>query len=312
MSTQAYNELPRLRWTLLKSILQSELNFLQTLAKPVKQTELMRQGAIGHVALLEPDTYAETAVLVPDEFMSDSTGKMLANKNVQAWLAAQGDDPCLVTSIQHAMFEKMGERIAAHEDAGVWFRESPRECREQVLLWTETITVDGCVAGPSPFPWARVMDGAVELDCKATYDFYCPSLNLLGDLKFTGKLPFVPRVCKGYIWSEGWAGQLGMYSRALLANGVTDTPPSLAFVVVSARPGFEDVIAFELEGEEAAQEARAESEMALVKLATAIAFDRWPGVAPAKVIVDVPDWRRANSEDAADLGLEGLGDDDGE
>lgn len=312
MSTQAYNEIPRLRWTLLKSILQSELNFLQTLAKPVKQTEPMRQGAVGHVALLEPEIYAETAVLIPDEFMSDATGKMLANKDVKAWLAVQSADANLVTSVQHAMFTALAERIAAHDDAGVWMRESPRECREQIVLWTERIDVPEAVAGPSPFPWARVLDGAVELDCKATYDAFAPRLNLLFDLKFTAKLPFNPRVCKSYIWSDGWAGQLGMYGRGLLANGVVTEAPSLAFVVVSARPGFEDVIAFELEGDEARQEAQDEAHKAMIKLATAIATNRWPGVAPQKVVVDVPDWRRANTEDTADLGLEGLEVEDGE
>ena len=313
MSTKAYNDLPRLRWTLLKSILHSELNFLQTLANPVKQTGAMRKGSTGHVAVLEPAIYAESAVLIPEEFVSDTTGDILANKNVKAWLASIDPDALLVTEVQHAMFAATVERIAAHEDAGVWLAESPSEFREGELFWTETIAVEGAIAGPSPFPWARILDGAVELDCKATYDAFCPRLNLLVELKFDFKPDFTVRRCKARIWADRWSGQLGMYSRALLANGIVTEPPSMAVIVVSGRPGFEDVIAYEFETAEACDEARDEALQALTKLAAAIAFDRWPGVAPQKVIVDVPDWRRANSEDAADLGLDGLeGDEDGE
>ena len=232
---------------------------------------------------------------------------------MRAWLDAQVPDALLVTETQHALFSATLKRIEANEDAGKWLAESPPEFRERELFWTETIAVEGALAGPSPFEWARILDGAVELDCKGTCDAFCPRLNLLVELKFDFKPDFSVRRCKGRIWGEHWAGQLGMYSRALLANGITADAPAMAVIVASGRPGFEDVIPYELEGVEAVQEAQAEALQALTKLATAIAFDRWPGVAPQKVIVDVPDYRRANSEDASALELEGLeGDDDGE
>ena len=324
MSTHAYNEIPRLRWSRLKNVLVSPLHFLQGEDEPVETTGPMRLGTTIHAAVLEPEKFAQAS---PRDHLFTNGGALSTAKGAKEELKAlESTDPdaLVFSTAQRDMCGRIVDLVNCHEDAGLWLAESPQESREFELLWTETIPVEGAIAGPSRFPWARILDGAVEIDCKGMPDFHCPRMGLLGDLKSDGKPGFSVRRCGGRIWAEAQAAQVAFYDRGMLATGRISEPSTYVFIYVSARDGFEDVIPFELanlaevddeSGEtiasESGDEARAEALDALTKLATAIAFDRWDGVAPRKVALAIPSWRKANTSDVADLGLD-FGGADGE
>lgn len=276
-----YNDLPGLRWSSLNNILVSPRRFVWRLSNPQESTEALRIGQVIHCAVLTPGLFAEQSVIVPDEFVTEG-GALSSGKKALAWRAGIAKpDPLIATMDEVELCRQMRIAILDHndsrpllEDASMIERVFQRSQRVNGLIVETKAKIDGLTR------------------------------RCLWDLKsYGGRNPLTPHAANLEIGKRNYHGQLGYYESVMGRDVEVDSytwifvsKEDLDVVVLEAEAGSDTMVA----GQEMA-------EGALAKYAECAASGHWPGVAPAKVVAELPGWMLADDGDVADdLGLEGI------
>ena len=289
ISDADYQAIDALRASTMKEALQSPLQLRYRMNNKRPDSGALRVGRAVHLAVLQPDVYADEVAIIPTEFAT-TTG-ISRKKPAQEWAASVPDGVTVITEAEEANVQGMAQAVFHHATADTMLQAS--QGREVTALWEE-VTPKG----------ARVW-------CKARADALCGGM--LVDLKSTRETAkFNPRRIGGVIAKFGYAYQLGWYSRGLFAAAVQsgiDPEPymdlgwGLIFVQSSAPY---DVIAC-MADDEMQDIGRMDAEAVWEAYATAADSGIWPGVAPELVTVSLPRWAvPKEDDDIGGLGLSGM------
>lgn len=272
-----YNEMPGLRWSTLKTGLQSPLHLKHAMEVERTDKPCFRKGRRVHTATLEPHRWGEFYGSPDLSQCRTAKGELTTSPNagsvkdaIAKWRA---DNPQMeeVTDAERDHAFRVAYAVQTHPEAA----KVLAQCVDRERVFQATL------------------DG---IEAKSQADLY--GGGLLGDLKTIGKM-LSERALQRQILDYGYHGQFAWYRRVMRANGVTVDRCVLIFVE-SAAP--HDVAVVEVSdewlalGEELVDQALA----AHAQVVAGNAVGRFPGV----VALDVPAW--ATPEEDATEGLEGL------
>ena len=297
MSDVDYNAIEAMRWSTLRTILDSPLAMRHALDHPRKDTPAMRFGRAFHGAILGT---ASAFVAVPPAHLTPS-GAVSTGKAAREWMESLPDETIALGPDDCERIESCCAVVAAHADASEWIamaEADPDGGLEVVAVWIEAVDVDGV---------------EVLIWCKAKADILSPRADLIADLKShrskTGAMSL--RSVEGAIASYLYHAQEGFYARGFrdalisMGSGVQGFEQR-GFIFASSAPPFDCVCAQADDdmvqiGDDLAVEA-------LQRYARAVHYGEWPGCAPRRVMVSLPRWAmpRDNDDVAGDLGLTGL------
>ena len=300
LSDSAYNAIDAMRWSTLKTIIDSPLALLHAMAAPREDRDCFRFGRAFHAALLQPEEFAARHVVAPDEHTT-KTG-WSRKPAAQAWLADLDADALPVTSADLDRLAAMYERTATDVDACEWIRmcaDDPDGGFEVVVVWIEVVDVDGvevsikCKAKAD----ALSLRHGMLLDAK-THQERGRHMSLhgieakIGGLYYDAQLAFYARGFRDAFATDGLGVELFGRRRFIFAESVA--PHDLACVELD---------------DDAVQEGDHVAETTLQRYARALHTDKWPGCADGIEMVSLPRWRLPKNDDgsvADDLGLTGM------
>lgn len=247
----AYDRIWAVRWSLLKSMRVSPLQFLHDLHSMRSEARQLRVGIAVHALLLEPDR-ADAIVTFG--------GAARRGKAWDAFRAAHAGATILLHSEWDAA-EAIAEAVMRHNLArGLITAMSA--LREHVFTWVDEDT---------------------GMACKARIDICGPRVV---ELKSTGQL--LPELFGRVALDLGYHGQLAFYTAAARANGLVVDRPPLIIAAQSEPP--HDVAVYEL-AERAVELGHLEVMRCLGQLATCRRERRWPGICPGDPLaLDLPRW----------------------
>lgn len=311
-SAPEYRRLPGLSWSTLYPLAVSPAYYRHRLAQPLTPTPAMVLGTACHLATLEPDRYADEAVVAPPRPDRRTTVGKAACEGTAALDAALADakrlpdddtmrdlrayaqhvDRCAagpvldLTPEQDGAARAVAAAVRAHPVAGLLLSEADAEV---VLRWREG-----------------------DRDCKGLADLYVPEASpalaaalgiepgqtVLADLKTARDVS--PHGLPGVTARRGYHGQLAYYDRGLAE------PSARVLVYVETSAPYDVVVCVLDETMHEAGDALVSRLMAT--LADCEASDDWPGAAPGVVTLSAPRW--AMPDDDTDLDLDGAGGDD--
>lgn len=259
MPSAEYHKLSGYNWSRIKHALDSGKHYLYAQAVPFGGSDATRLGTAVHTLILEPEN-ADSVIVCPSSLASDATGKMLANKSVQAWLAEEPARAEAITPQQWDAAQRMRDAVMSHTAAADLLRICTR--REVILQWQ----ADGKPRKGS----VDAFGGGVLLDLKSD-----------GEWGETTPHSFIGKADKLHYY-----GALGNYSEGLIATG--ETVDEMGWIVVSSKqPHNVMVIMLDRSG---IAHARDEASEAWRRVLAWEASGVYPSAHPRTVYVGAPKW----------------------
>lgn len=276
MPNNDYRAADGVNWSTLKHILTSPRAYKHALNTPVEPTPAMLFGTAVHCRVLEPYTYQDCLVEVPNEYVTAS-GALSTAKAAKEWRAQQPEHAILLTATQIDAIESIFRNIVLHNAARPALELA--DVREHPLFWTDPATGIFCKACPDACNGFRVLDVKT----------WAPRG------KFSADAFMREAINRGYL------GQLGFYAAGMRENG--HKVECMQFLVLQSVAPY-DVMLLELDAD-AMQFALSQAADALDALHAWIEDGRPDeGAEPELVLCNLP-WAKTDAaDDGADL--EGL------
>lgn len=261
-----YTSIPAINWSTLKHLRESPLHYRHALTAPSKETDAMRIGTATHLAVLEPERFAER-VAVWD-------GERRAGNAYKEWLAANEGKLHLRTQ-DLAGIDAIATAVRAHPVAARLLSEGEAEV---TLEWTDEATGLRCKGRAD---WIRrEEDGSITVI----------------DLKTTRTTN--PRQFAAQCAQLGYHGQAAHYVAGVRA--MHPDAPTVRFIVIAVESGPpHDVAVYELDAgvpDGALYVGELLRRELLTKLADCIRHDEWPGRCPRMETLCLPGWALTGSE----------------
>jgi len=260
MPSYNYHQIKAMNWSRIKHALDSGKHYLHHLGKPVKETDAMRLGTACHTLVLEPEN-AGSIVVCPPHLASETTGKMLTNKDVRAWLLGQPEGANVITPQQFDAARWMRDAVLEHVDAAYLLKTCTQ--RERVVQWK-----------------------ANDRDRKGSIDAF--GARCLIDLKTDGEWgdTTTPHSFCNKADKLHYYGGLGNYAEGLEANG--ELVDEMGWIVVGSKAPY-NVLVIMLDRDGMAH-ARDEAGEAWRRVVQWEASGVYTGTHPRKVLVGPPKW----------------------
>lgn len=254
---EEYVRLDGVHSSTLKSILVSPRAYRAAVDRPREDKDTLRLGRAGHTASLEPDRFLlEYAVFTAKN--DDGKSRIRRGEVWDKFCEANADKTILTVS-QYETAIRVRDAVRSHAVAGGLLTEKGRA----------EVTVE----------WVHEATG---LRCVSRIDWLCSALC---DLKLT-RDP-LPDSFSRDAAKYGYAFQLSMYREACRVSGLGELPTKI-IAAQNCEPF--DVVVYDLD-EEILSHGREQFEIAMIKLATCLESNTWPGVAPnEEMALRLPAW----------------------
>ena len=269
--TTDYRAAPGVNWSSLKHIARSPLHYQHALDNPTPPTAAMQAGTLAHLATLEPERFASSVVLPPDDVLGK--GGKRNTKAYREWADAQPDDVTIASPDEVATAQAIADAVRSHPVASALLAEA--RC-EVPMFWQDNRA--------TRLPCKGLADILVDLPTVRLADLLgAPAFTpVLADLKTTSDLPGFARQAG----RMGYHGQLAHYAEGVRVE--CGEPPAVYIVAVESTAPH-DVAVYRLRDADLARGMAYRNEL-LATLARCEATGDWPGVSRGVLDLDIPRW----------------------
>jgi hypothetical protein len=279
MPSGEYHSRPEISSHDLGRILEAPAKYLHGKKRPREATPAMRLGTLTHLAVLEPELFADSVVVMPDDAPNrPSSRQRLAKKPSPDTVAAClwwdeferetiGKD--IIDADELALLFAMRDAVCSHPAAAMLL--SKIESTEASVFW---------------------IDEQTGVHCRMRTDALAPSLKLIIDLK-TG-VDVSPDGFARAVANFGYYRQASVYIDGMRA--VTGDDYRMAFIGVEKDAPH--LVGVYVLSDAAVEQGRQEIRGGLTTAARCIETGEWPGYSPQVVALDLPRWAQNMPVDA--------------
>jgi hypothetical protein len=239
MTYDAYQQLPGVRWSLLKRMGDSPAHYQHALHNPTAETDTLRFGRLVHSLTLDPVSVATDYAVW--------TGKVRRGAAWDAFSQANASKT-IVRPKDFQLAQDLAVAVRSHPVAKRYLQGA---LHEHPVQWT---------------------DASTGIACKALLDWYHPKSTTLIDLKTTVSTD--ARLFASAVARYGYHGQLAHYIQGAQATGLTVTN---ALIVAVEKTAPHDVAVFELHADGGLRTGRELREELLERLLDCRTHNEWPG-----------------------------------
>lgn len=256
MTESDYNAIPAVRWSRLRSLRKSALQYKHDAETEREDAAHFRIGRAIHCYVLEPSEFQKHFVTYTE---SKTTGEG-ARKNWQAFQAkCAAEGVTILDAKEHEAAVGAALAILAHPVASEYVAGG---VKEHTITW---------------------IDSETGMKCKARID---QAHRVLVDIKSAREIGH--RMFATVVARLGYFCQLAFYLDGAIANGFEFQEDPVIVAVESSKP--HDVAVYKL-GESVIDAGRAEYRRLLVRLKECQDRGDWPGIAPdAAIDLVLPPW----------------------
>jgi hypothetical protein len=255
-----YAQIDAVNFSSLKHLDESPASYLWHLANPVEATPVMEFGTAFHMAILEPEKFAETYVRAQD-------GMKFSTTDGKAWkAAAESRGLSILSQSDWRRIESMGDAFVSHPEIAP-FLEAPGK-PEHILTWTDAETGIGCKGRLD-----RLLDDGRIFGVKTTQKF--------GARQF-----------QSHAWELCYHAQWAFYYDGAVANGLD--VPEVAEGVSQTQGPFD--AALYIVPAHILERGRETYRGWLRTLAECKASGRWGGRYPNRIEFAAPGWAQSQDE----------------
>jgi exodeoxyribonuclease VIII len=282
-----YREQPGAHYSTLKELGRSARHFAWLEAHDREPTAALGVGIATHLAVLEPEKFAERVVI---------WGRQLGRRSGSIWAKFKGSadrrDQIVLTEDEHDEVLALARAVRSSPQARPLLTDPSGEA-EKAIAW---------------------VDGETGIQCKARLDWVCGAG--IADLKTTrdASPDGFARECARYGYHRQAAFYVDGYTAAQCPRGglVSATHRQAAFSIIAVEKAPPYVVQVYRVAGDVLELGRAEMRSYLRQLAQLqrLPQDQWPGYADEPLDLYLPRWAMPREDALGDLGLDATGLDD--